>query len=350
MPYSSRSELPAAVRKLPLPKQDQWMAAFNAAFARYKDEARAFRIAWSAIQAKGQGGGQSAAELAELLPAFANGAARLLLFPRGKFRHPEYGGMNFDDAFFQEIKDNFDKKVLGTTLPFIDIDHNHGAAAGWIHSISIEPDGLWADHVEWTELGRQMVESGQYRYFSPWWGQYKDPGSGVTYDRVLRGGGLTNVPFLKILPPVELLEQVGGSYLLTEWAKVDAPDVARLAAAIRAESTSTTTMTEDPRQALVQLAEKLAREQNVPYLAGLERAKAERQDLVREIGECYGPLRLTEPAQALALTFVPLSKHRRLDKLVTQRAIKKGIPYVEALREIVAEDPAAYEAALMEYA
>src|SRR3989441_705781 len=238
-------------------------------------KAKARRVLEAAAKAHGVGG-QAAHELQE------NGGARLLLFPRGKWKHPEYGSMEFNDSFFLEIKTNFDKKVLGTTLPFIDIDHNHGAAAGWIHSISIEPDGLWADHVEWTELGRQMVESGQYRYFSPWWGQYKDPGSGVTYDRVLRGGGLTNVPFLKILPPVELLEQVGGSYLLTEWAKVDAPDVARLAAAIRAESTSTTTMTEDPRQALVQLAEKLAREQNVPYLAGLERAKAERQDLVRE--------------------------------------------------------------------
>lgn len=130
---------------------------------------------------------------------------RLLLFPRGTFKHPEYGKMVFDDEFFDEIETNFRNKVLGQTEPFIDIDHDHGEAAGWIKGLSREPDGLYAS-VDWTDLGREKVASGRYRFHSPWWGQYKDPASGKVYDRVLRGGGLTNVPFLKVLPAVELFE------------------------------------------------------------------------------------------------------------------------------------------------
>lgn len=133
------------------------------------------------------------------------GRRRIMVFPRGTFKHPEYGEMEFDDDFFQEIKRNFDTRVLGQTEPFIDVDHDHGAACGWIKQLSIEPDGLYAT-VDWTPLGYHLVGTGQYRYFSPWWGSYKDPASGRTYDRVLRGGGLTNVPFLKVLPPLALFE------------------------------------------------------------------------------------------------------------------------------------------------
>lgn len=135
-----------------------------------------------------------------------NGSNKLLLFPRGTFQHPQYGELVFDDSFFDEIIGNFHGKALGNTLPYIDVDHEHQEAAAWIHALSKDDAGLWASHVEWTDLGRELVQSGRYRYFSPWWGQYKDPGTGKKYDRVLRGGGLTNVPFLKILPEVQLYE------------------------------------------------------------------------------------------------------------------------------------------------
>jgi cation transport regulator ChaB len=49
MPYHSKSELPANVRKLPEHAQTIWMSAFNAAFKEYGgDEQRAFATAWAA--------------------------------------------------------------------------------------------------------------------------------------------------------------------------------------------------------------------------------------------------------------------------------------------------------------
>lgn len=49
MPYHSKAELPANVRKLPEHAQTIWMAAFNAAHKEYGgDEAKAFATAWAA--------------------------------------------------------------------------------------------------------------------------------------------------------------------------------------------------------------------------------------------------------------------------------------------------------------
>lgn len=52
MPYSSNTELPASVREhLPPHAQDIFREAFNHAYDTYTaDEARAFRIAWSAVK------------------------------------------------------------------------------------------------------------------------------------------------------------------------------------------------------------------------------------------------------------------------------------------------------------
>lgn len=40
-------------------------------------------------------------------------------------------------------------------------------AAGWIGGLEIRPDGLWAVNVTWTDRARQLLASGEYRYFSP---------------------------------------------------------------------------------------------------------------------------------------------------------------------------------------
>ena len=49
MPYNSKADLPANVRKLPEHAQTIWMSAFNAAFKQYDgDESKAFAVAWSA--------------------------------------------------------------------------------------------------------------------------------------------------------------------------------------------------------------------------------------------------------------------------------------------------------------
>jgi cation transport regulator len=53
MPYAKNADLPERIRKvLPRHAQDIFRAAFNAAYERSPGaEARAFRIAWSAVKA-----------------------------------------------------------------------------------------------------------------------------------------------------------------------------------------------------------------------------------------------------------------------------------------------------------
>ena len=51
MPYASREALPDSVRNhLPPHAQDIFVGAFNSAHDEYGDEARAFRVAWSAVK------------------------------------------------------------------------------------------------------------------------------------------------------------------------------------------------------------------------------------------------------------------------------------------------------------
>ncbi len=49
MPYPTIDSLPDAVKKLSKKKQRIWRAAWNAAHKKYKDETRAFKIAWSTV-------------------------------------------------------------------------------------------------------------------------------------------------------------------------------------------------------------------------------------------------------------------------------------------------------------
>jgi cation transport regulator len=55
MPYASVDQLPPAVKKLSPAKQRQWMAAFNSAMKQYKNETRAFQVAFAAVKESTEG-------------------------------------------------------------------------------------------------------------------------------------------------------------------------------------------------------------------------------------------------------------------------------------------------------
>jgi cation transport regulator len=51
MPYEKRENLPDAVKEnLPEHAQDIYKEAFNSADKEYKDEERAYRVAWAAVK------------------------------------------------------------------------------------------------------------------------------------------------------------------------------------------------------------------------------------------------------------------------------------------------------------
>jgi cation transport regulator ChaB len=48
-PYHRIDELPDSIRKLSPKLQKMWMSTWNSVYDQYKDEAKAFRIAWSQV-------------------------------------------------------------------------------------------------------------------------------------------------------------------------------------------------------------------------------------------------------------------------------------------------------------
>lgn len=128
--------------------------------------------------------------------------------PLGEYKHPIHGVIKFDEERSKRFADNVNNNVVGTAL---DIDYDHkaytGKAAGWVQQA--ESRGAAGLHllIEWTPEAVQSIRNGEYRYFSP---EYADawthPKSQKEFKDVLRGGGITNRPFLKDILPVNLSE------------------------------------------------------------------------------------------------------------------------------------------------
>jgi Mu-like prophage I protein len=121
-----------------------------------------------------------------------------------------------------DIVSNFEARQNGTVV----IDYEHASerpdvakggpipAAAWIHNLSTKrdpetkKDTLWAS-VEWTAKAKEMIEGGEYRFFSPAidWGA-ADKKTGRSKGATLTSGALTNHPFLEELPAIQLSDTV----------------------------------------------------------------------------------------------------------------------------------------------
>lgn len=147
---------------------------------------------------------------------------KIQVLRRGKFRHPWYGVLNFDDTFFDNVIKNFEAGVPQAEIAF-DFRHNPDwGAAAWISKLSKSDAGLTAT-VDLTTKGRQSVKDREFRFFSIEYtddyveyrfsqepdettGEMKDVESKVSHGPTVLGGGLTNRPFIKGMLPVSLSE------------------------------------------------------------------------------------------------------------------------------------------------
>ena len=136
------------------------------------------------------------------------------IIPTGKFNTPKYGELEIGLDKLTEMKNNFEKNVRAhgatTGLP-IDIEHgetsHRDAAAGWMKQLHVFEDGLYAD-VEWTTLGKDLLEKGLYKFFSPEFVfEYLSNEQSEYFANVVTGGGLVNKPlFDHSLPPIVFSE------------------------------------------------------------------------------------------------------------------------------------------------
>ena len=119
-----------------------------------------------------------------------------------------------------DIVRNFEKRKNSQVV----IDYEHASeqpdvsrggpipAAGWIHGLRFvgsndESYVTLNALVEWTPEAQRLIQSGQYRFFSPaidW--NFPDKETGHSQGATLTSGALTNHPFLEELPPITLTE------------------------------------------------------------------------------------------------------------------------------------------------
>ncbi|MCA9811892.1 MAG: hypothetical protein KC483_03405 [Nitrosarchaeum sp.] len=122
----------------------------------------------------------------------------------GQFEHM---GMEFEitPEDLSNMIRNFRDDVLRKRLP-IDFSHREDEkAAGWIVDLQLSENGEnLMITAEWTPSGLEALQTKEFRYFSAdFWLQYTDPNTKLELGKTLRGGALTNIPFLQ-LPEIKL--------------------------------------------------------------------------------------------------------------------------------------------------
>jgi hypothetical protein len=195
--------------------------AHNPAAARAHIRARAAAMGMSSAipsdwDADDKSKKKAASELFLIRPAFKFSQSSdgkivwIQAFPKGKWDHPEYGEVLFDDAKLEGFKRSFDEGVMGQEVPW---GYEHGLdrakgnkAAGFVREVRLLEDGLYAG-IEFTDVALSEIKAGEWKYNSP---EYRDEwtnqATGETHTDVFWGGSLTNYPFLKGISPVNLSE------------------------------------------------------------------------------------------------------------------------------------------------
>jgi len=145
---------------------------------------------------------------------FSQDNKEVQLLRDGKFSHPVYGEVLITEAILHQLKKNFDDRVRGQDIS-IDYTHDNETgekpAAFWIKDLDVRENsdgkgkGLFA-RGEFTPKGAKLVAEKEYRYSSADFViDYIDQ-SGKHHPYVLRGGTLTNRPFIKNMNPIKLSE------------------------------------------------------------------------------------------------------------------------------------------------
>jgi hypothetical protein len=175
----------------------------------------------------------------ESLPIDAQVPLTIPIFREGKFEHPYYDELHFDENYLGSLIQNYERKILARDVSF-DADHRKfdGRAVAWIRDdvdnplelrdVDVPtPTGgsrkmkvLFAQ-VYLNKRGAQMVKGREYRYFSseihPNYTtrekiKLSDDSEDyqiIEHGPVLLGGGLTNTPFIPGLGEYEFSDPDG---------------------------------------------------------------------------------------------------------------------------------------------
>ncbi len=89
-----------------------------------------------------------------------------------------------DDSYFQQFPEHMNTTIYGYVLRFC-----------------LKDNGLWIQ-VDWTDIGRELIDNGRYRYVSPRWEM--ECANDHFVPKKLLSVGLTNTPNLPVEPICKL--------------------------------------------------------------------------------------------------------------------------------------------------
>lgn len=130
----------------------------------------------------------------------------------GEWKGHQAGEFEFNRKVFSRIIDNFKRLRNPIPLTYEHPEHrgDDGIAAGWVHELKVNDDGLWA-LCELTQKAAGHVKSGEYRFCSVVVDfEAIDPESGDDIGPELMEIGLTNVPFIDGLSAIRLSRRAAG--------------------------------------------------------------------------------------------------------------------------------------------
>lgn len=153
-----------------------------------------------------------------------NGMVKIEILREGVFNHEEYGKFSITKEKMSEIVKNFNDNVLDREISF---DFNHMPelpAAAWVRKLSISQRPLKGTnrfvlnaHAQLTPRGEQAIKDGDFKYFSSeYTDNFVDKENGKQYGTTLKGGGLTNRPWMPGMAPIQLSEISENIYLVTK--------------------------------------------------------------------------------------------------------------------------------------
>lgn len=133
--------------------------------------------------------------------------------PVGEFRHAQ-GLQRVDEKAvtamaneFNSIAGHLQRAFVGRPIWIGHHDLNpkeypDSKAYGWITALEARADGLYAK-AKWSPKGKEMIESGEYKFHSPYWDVDKigqENGRTVYRPKKLISAGLTNEPNIPVAP------------------------------------------------------------------------------------------------------------------------------------------------------
>lgn len=145
-------------------------------------------------------------------------AVETRVVPTGTWNHPKHGPFVIDASVLSDMVANFNANLPGPEIPFQFVEHQRSdssGAYGWIDSLRIADDGLWAS-IRLTDIGLDILRNRRFRFLSPEMavGKLRYPDElGGRHANVLSCVSPTNSPLFRVLTKTPLAASADGGGL-----------------------------------------------------------------------------------------------------------------------------------------